>query len=357
MNGCFTESMKSPDPYSERTRTVLHEGSFEETDRVQTLAALEQVISKGRRFAVATHVRPDGDAVGSLLALSTMLQLLGKTVDAYCQDPPPPGHDYLEGIDRIHHSWNAAADYDTAILVDCGEFHRVGTVLGDSLSRVPTLVNIDHHVTHDPFGTVAWVNPEASSTCELLYDLAVFLGVPITPALATQLYTGILTDTGSFRFSNTTRKVLAMATDLVAHGAQPAFIASQIYDSGSPQRLRLLAQVLLTVAFEAENRLATAELSRAMFRDTGASRADAESFINHLRSVRSVLMAALFREEDDGTVHVSLRSKDPVDVVAFARRYGGGGHRHAAAFRTQGMLAQVRAAVTQKAREYLNTYA
>ncbi|ROQ90199.1 DHH family phosphoesterase [Desulfosoma caldarium] len=357
MNGCFIESTKNPDLCSERSSAVLHERPCEETHRGQVLAALKQVISKGRRFAVATHVRPDGDAVGSLLAATTILRLLGKTVDAYCEDPPPPGHDFLEGIECIHHSWNAAADYDTAILVDCGEFNRVGTALAEPLSRVPTLVNIDHHVSHDPFGTVAWVEPTASSTCELLYDLAVFLGVPITPALATQLYTGLLTDTGSFRFSNTTRRVLAIATELVGHGAQPAFIAAQIYDSGSPQRLRLLAQVLLTVAFDADNRLATAELSQAMFRDTGATRADAESFINHLRSVRSVYMAALFREEEDGIVHVSLRSKDPVDVAAFARRYGGGGHRHAAAFRTRGVLAQVRAAVTQKAREYLNSHA
>ncbi len=349
--------MKNPESCSECSPTVLHEETFEQAAKAQTLASLKQVIQQGRRFAVATHVRPDGDAVGSLLAMATMLRLLGKTVDTYCQDPPPSGHDFLAGIDQIHHMWNAVADYDTAILVDCGEFNRVGTVLADPLSRIPVLVNIDHHVTQDPFGNVAWVDPKASSTCELLYDLAVFLGVPITPELASQLYTGILTDTGSFRFSNTTRRVLEIATDLVGHGARPAFIAAQIYDSGSPQRLRLLAQVLLTVSFEADNRLATAELTQAMFRETGSNRSDAESFINHLRSVRSVLMAALFREEEDGTVHVSLRSKDPVDVAAFARRYGGGGHRHASAFRTQGTLSQVRASVTQAALEYLDSHA
>ncbi|MEJ5365835.1 MAG: bifunctional oligoribonuclease/PAP phosphatase NrnA [Desulfosoma sp.] len=327
------------------------------TERTRVLAALKQVIDSGRRFAVATHVRPDGDAVGSVLALTTMLRLLGKTADPYCEDPPPPGHDFLAGIEDIRHTWPASATYDTAVLVDCGEFNRVGPTLSEPLSRIPVLVNIDHHVNLDPFGTVSWVDPTASSTCELLYDLAVYLEVPWTADLAAQLYTGILTDTGSFRFSNTTRKVLAIATDLVGHGAQPAFIASRIYDSGSPQRLRLLARVLSTVAFDAGDRLATAELSQAMFRETGTCRSDAESFINHLRSIRTVLMAALFREEGDGTVHVSLRSKEPVDVAAFARRYGGGGHRQAAAFRTQGSLADVRAAVTRAAREYIDGHA
>ncbi len=331
--------------------------SQEAAERTRVLAAIKQVIASGRRFAVATHVRPDGDAVGSVLALTTMLRLLGKNADAFCEDPPPPGHDFLAGIDEIRRTWDDSVSYDAAVLVDCGEFNRVGSVLADGLARVPVLVNIDHHVNLNPFGTLSWVDPTASSTCELLYDLAVFLEVPWTADLAAQLYTGILTDTGSFRFSNTTRKVLAIATDLVGHGAQPAFIAAQIYDSGSPQRLRLLARVLATVAFEADDRLATAELTQAMFQETGSSRSDAESFINHLRSIRTVLMAALFREEEDGTVHVSLRSKDPVDVAAFARRYGGGGHRQAAAFRTRGSLSEVRARITRAARLYIDGHA
>lgn len=357
LSACFTESMKNPEGPSGSPCVFSDPEGRLLAERTRVLTALKQVIDSGRRFAVATHVRPDGDAVGSVLALTTMLRLLGKTVDPYCQDPPPPGHDFLAGIQEIRHAWDASVPYDAAVLVDCGEFNRVGSNLAHHLSRIPVLVNIDHHVNHDPFGTVSWVDPTASSTCELLYDLAVYLQVPWTADLAAQLYTGILTDTGSFRFSNTTRKVLAIATDLVGHGAQPAFIAGQIYDSGSPQRLRLLARVLATVSFEGDDRLATAELSQAMFRETGTSRSDAESFINHLRSVRSVVMAALFREEDDGTVHVSLRSKEPVDVAAFARRYGGGGHRQAAAFRTQGSLSDVRALITRAARNYIDGHA
>ncbi|MBZ4659061.1 MAG: phosphoesterase, RecJ domain protein [Desulfacinum sp.] len=316
---------------------------------LSVLNDIQQVIRRATRLAVATHVRPDGDAVGALLATVTLLRKLGKQADAYCQDPPPPGHDFLEGAESIRHLWDAGAAYDAAILVDCGEFQRVGEDLARKIAQVPVLVNIDHHMNHDPFGTVAWVDPQASSTCEMLYVLCRHVGVEVDKALAGQLYTGILTDTGSFRFSNTTHQVLTIAADLVARGADPAFIAGRIYDSASPGRLHLLARVLNTVEYHADDRLATAELTQAMFRETRTGREDAEGFINHLRSVKTVLMAILFREDPDQVVHVSLRSKDPVDVAAFARIYGGGGHRHAAAFRMEGGLDRVREAVTQAA--------
>ncbi|WP_170920341.1 DHH family phosphoesterase [Desulfacinum hydrothermale] len=318
-------------------------------NRVSVLHDIQQAIRQAKRCAVATHVRPDGDAVGALLAAATLLRKLGKQVDAYCQDPPPPGHDFLAGVQSIRHTWDPDADYDAAFLVDCGELQRVGGVLAEKIIRVPVIVNIDHHVNHDPFGTVAWVDPQASSTCEMLYTLSRHLGVEPDKDMAEQLYTGILTDTGSFRFSNTTHKVLRMAAELVARGAEPAFIAGRVYDSASPGRLHLLAKVLETVEYHADCRLATAQLTQAMFRQTHTNREDAEGFINHLRSVKTVVMAVLFREDVDQVVHVSLRSKSPVDVAAFARAHGGGGHRHAAAFRMQGPLEQVRHAVTREA--------
>ena len=317
------------------------------------LNAIKNAIEHGSRFAVATHVRPDGDAIGALLATATLLRRLGKEVDAYCQDPPPPGHDFIEGTREIRHRWENGASYDVAILVDCGEFQRVGTALADPIREIPTIINIDHHVADKPFGTVPWVDPSASSTCEMLYQLIRHLKIPLDPLLATQLYLGILTDTGSFRFSNTTKNVLAVATDLVSHGADPAFIARQVYDSASPHRLFLLARMLATVRYHGDYRIATAELTRQMFRETETTRVDAEGFINHLRSVKTVLMAVIFREDSPSEVHVSLRSKDPVDVARFARRYGGGGHRHAAAFRTNGNLGEVRERITKEALRYL----
>ncbi len=296
-----------------------------------------KAIESRRRYLVATHVRPDGDAVGSLLAMTYLLRRLGKEADPFCQDPIPASHEFLPGSDAIRHTVEAPESYDAAVLVDCGDYHRVGPSLEGSVGRVPFLINIDHHFNEEPFGDIFWVKPTASSTCEMLYDLAVSIPVAPDADMATQLYTGVLTDTGSFRFSNTTERVLEVARNLVNCGAQPSYIAEQVYDSSSPQRIQLLARVLATVQFHADARLVTAELSQKMFEETGTAPSDTESFINHLRSVKTARMAILFREEKDGVINVSMRSKGSVDVAGMARSFGGGGHFHAAAFRVRGM--------------------
>jgi bifunctional oligoribonuclease and PAP phosphatase NrnA len=163
----------------------------------------------------------------------------------------------------------------------------------------------------------------------------------------------LLTDTGSFRFSNTSRRVLEIAADLVAAGAQPAAIAEHVYDSASPQSVQLLARVLAGIRFFAGNRVATALLTQHMFEQTDTSPVDSEGFINHLRSIKTVEIAMLFREDKEGVVHVSMRSKGQVDVARFAQRHGGGGHRNAAAFRIRGNLDAVHSQFTQHAVNYL----
>jgi bifunctional oligoribonuclease and PAP phosphatase NrnA len=187
----------------------------------------------------------------------------------------------------------------------------------------------------------------------MLYDLASALQLPLDPEIATQLYTGLLTDTGSFRHSNTNGRVLKIAGDLVAAGADPARIAQEVYDSGTPARLQLLAQVLSTISFHAEDRVAAASLTQRMLQDTQTSPMDSEGFINHLRSVQSVEIAILFREGSNGVIHVSLRSKRDADVSALAQRHGGGGHKNAAAFRTQGTIEEVRSAISNEAAKVL----
>jgi phosphoesterase RecJ-like protein len=306
-----------------------------------------------QHFLVATHIRPDGDAIGCLLAMTAMLRQQDKSADAYCQDGVPPGQQFLCGSESILHDVTQLGSYDVAILVDCGEVHRVGEALAARLGETPLLINIDHHLSSVPFGTVHWVDASASSTAELLYELFRHLSVPLDPSIATQLYTGILMDTGSFRFANTSKKALEYAAALVGAGADPAFIAQQVYDSASPNRLRLLTRVLSTLAFFADDRLATAVISQDMFRATRTTPADSEAFVNELRSVRSVEIAIIFREDSNGLVHASLRSKGDINVAAFAQRYGGGGHRQAAALRIPGDLEAVRAEITTEARRWL----
>jgi len=310
-------------------------------------------IQFSQRFLVATHIRPDGDAIGSVLSMTQMLRKMGKQADPYCNDPVPEPYRFLPLVPTIRDRISQPAHYEVAILVDCGEFNRVGSALADAIIQVPFLITIDHHISHAGFGNIFWNNTAACSTCEMLYDLSLRLPITIDRDLATTLYTGILADSGSFRFSNTNQRVLEIAGRLVAAGAEPAFIAEQVYDSTSVAGLRLLARTLATLAFYADDRLATAEMTQAMFAETASSPADAEGFINFLRSVKTVAMAMLFREGTDGRIHVSMRSKGDTDVAAFARRQGGGGHRHAAAFEVEGTLEGVRSHFTREALSYL----
>jgi phosphoesterase RecJ-like protein len=312
------------------------------------LDAIAEAIEQHQRFLVATHVRPDGDAVGSLLAMTRLLQRMHKSADPFCQDPVPPGHDFLAGVDQIRSEPARGNHYQVAVLVDCGDYTRVGPTLASLIKDISVVINIDHHLSKTPFGSIHWVDPKASSTCELLYLLARRLQLELDPELATQLYTGLLTDTGSFRYSNTNHRALEIASQLAAAGAEPAAIAEQVYESASPQRLHLLAQVLAGVQFFQGDRLAAAELTQKMIAQSGASQNDSEGFIDLLRAVKPVQIAVLFRENPDGLVHVSLRSKGDADVAAFARRYNGGGHRNAAAFRVQSDLQLAKVEILQQ---------
>ena len=314
-----------------------------------TIQEIVTSIQFSQRFLVVTHIRPDGDAIGSVLSMTHMLRQMGKQVDPYCNDPVPAAYRFLPLVHTIRDRVSHPSHYEVAILVDCGEFLRVGSALAEAINQIPFLISIDHHLSHAGFGNIFWNNTAACSTCEMLYDLSLRLPITIDRDLATTLYTGILADSGSFRFSNTNQRVLEIAARLVAAGAQPAFIAEQVYDSTSVESLRLLTRTLATLAFYAEDRLATAEMSQEMFSETASRPSDAEGFINFLRSVKTVEMAMLFREGTDGKIHVSMRSKGNTDVAAFARRRGGGGHRHAAAFEVEGTLEVIRSRFTSEA--------
>jgi phosphoesterase RecJ-like protein len=319
---------------------------------------MREVISAIRendRFMIATHVRPDGDAIGSLLAMKLILQRLGKKVDAYAQDRFPPEFDFLPGTIEVGNKPFDSAEYEVAILVDCGDFDRVGDDLAEFIrAQVPCVINIDHHIPSKPFGNIYWVEPSASSTCEMLFDLCMSLSLAPDAELSSLLYTGIVTDTGSFRFSNTNQRVFEIICILVGAGADPAFIATHVYDSATPEKLKLLSQVLGTVEFHAGSRIASAQLTRTMLSNSSASYMDSEGFINHIRSVKSVDLAILFREGSDGLIHVSMRSRQGIDVAKLAQRHGGGGHRQAAACRIPGSIQSVRSMFIGEAASFIN---
>jgi phosphoesterase RecJ-like protein len=318
---------------------------------------IREVISAFRnyeRFMLFTHVHPDGDALGAIMGTQLILRRLGKTADAFTQDPYSPEYGFLPNVREIRSKLSGPAQYDAAVLLDCGDLERVGDRFLEAVKGSAFLINIDHHLVNKPFGNVSWVETGASSTCEMLFDLCMSLSLPPDKDLATALYTGILTDTGSFRYSNTNARVFEIISALVGFGAEPARIAAHVYDSATPEKLRLLATVLGTMEFHASSRIVTAQLSRSMLSNASSTYTESEGFINHLRSVKSADMAIFFRENDDGLIHISMRSRGDINVARLAQRFGGGGHKQAAACRIPGDLGSVRSMFIAEAVNYIN---
>ena len=316
------------------------------------IEAIAKELRDNKRFFLTTHVNPDGDAIGSLGALALVLENLGKVVVAYCQDEIPKFLRFLPYSERIVMEIPGANGFDVAVVLDCGELDRIGNA-AEALQQVEKIIHIDHHSSSDDFGQLNLVRPECSSTAEILYEI--FQAIPASLSLeaAENIYTAILTDTGSFRFANTTARALDIAAEMVALGVAPDKIASEVYESMSPERLRLLALSLNTLTLRANGRLATMQVSRAMLEETKTSVMDTDGFVNYPRGINTAEMAIFFREMDSGKVNVSLRSRGRLNVAEFARNHDGGGHHNAAAFRAEGSLTEVVEEVLAAAEEFI----
>jgi phosphoesterase RecJ-like protein len=316
------------------------------------IEAIAKELRDNNRFLLTTHVNPDGDAIGSLGALALVLEDLGKQVVAYCQDEIPGFLRFLPYSERIVREIPGPNRFDVAVVLDCGELDRIGNA-SEALQQVEKIIHIDHHSSSDDFGQLNLVRPECSSTAEILYEI--FQAIPASLSLeaAENIYTAILTDTGSFRFANTTARALDIAAEMVALGVTPEKIASKLYDSMSPERLRLLALSLDTLTLRANGRLATMQVSRRMLEETNTSVMDTDGFVNYPRGINTAEMAIFFREMDSGKVNVSLRSRGRLNVAEFARNYDGGGHHNAAAFRVEGSLTEVVEEVLAAAEEFI----
>jgi len=316
------------------------------------IAAIARELRNNERFLLTTHVNPDGDAIGSLGALSLVLEDLGKKVVAYCQDEIPGFLRFLPYSDRIVREIPGRDRFDVAVVLDCGELDRIGNA-NEVLRHVEKIIHIDHHSSSDDFGQLNLVLPGCSSTAEILYEI--FQAIPASLSLeaAENIYTAILTDTGSFRFANTTARALDIAAEMVGLGVAPDKIASEVYDSMSPERLRLLALSLNTLTLRASGRLATMQVSRRMLEETETTVMDTDGFVNYPRGINTAEMAIFFREMDSGKVNVSLRSRGRLNVAEFARNYDGGGHHNAAAFRAEGSLTEVVEKILAAAEEFI----
>jgi phosphoesterase RecJ-like protein len=298
-------------------------------------------LRKEKSFFLATHINPDGDALGSTLALSFALESLGKETVLYNRDSVPVYYHFLPGRERFTSS--LLPGHSSLILLDCNEPERAG--LEDF--AIPFSVVIDHHETVKNFGDIRWIEPHAAATGILIYHLIRGLGVTITKDMATNLFTAIAVDTGTFRYSNTTPEVFRICGELVEYGADPASISFSLYETWSEGRFRLLISVLDTLEIIGD--VALTYVSREMFAATGTAPEDAEHFSNFPRMMGNIKVSAFFREIDDGW-KVSLRSRGDMNVAKIAESFMGGGHRNAAGYKTKLDLRTAKDALLQAIR-------
>ncbi|VVS92802.1 DHH family phosphoesterase [Desulfoluna spongiiphila] len=295
-------------------------------------------LKESRSLLLLTHVRPDGDAIGSALALGRALTLMGKHVRLYNESPIPAIFRFLPGIEQIVSDPGNLSAYDTAVVLDCSDLSRVGS-LADEVGRIPTLLNIDHHMTNTGFGCHRLVDSSASSTGELVYRLLTDLDADIDEGMAYAIYTAIFTDTGSFLFQNTTPEAYFICGRMVEMGVDSYKVAQTLFATYSLGRLKLLNMVLDTIEISGNGKLSVMYLTQEMLRETETSVDDINGLVNYAKHIEDVQVAVLIQESrplpgdsPKPHYHVSLRSNGPVDVGTIAAAYGGGGHPGAAAF-------------------------
>ncbi len=307
-------------------------------------------IRQGNRFLLTSHVNPDGDAIGSELGLARLLRSLGKGAVVWNRDPIPAVYRPLPGSERVHSGEQPPAGFpekfDAVVVLECPSPDRTG--LEEHVGSLP-VINIDHHLGNQHYGAVNWVDSAAPAVGEMVFRLAQALKVTLDPETASCLYLTLVTDTGGFRYSNATPAAFEAAAALVREGAHPEQVAQWLYESQPESVVRLLGEMLQTLALHHGGRIATVRLDPEMFERAGASAGDSEGLIDQPRSIAGVDAVALIRRRDDGSHKVSLRSRGEVDVEKIARHHGGGGHRNAAGYTLgEGGPAQSDAAVEQE---------
>lgn len=317
----------------------------------RVLERAKELIRSSKGIAIGTHIRPDGDALASLLGLARALEQNGLRVSRLCDDKAPTAYQFLPESDQISSEppeWSP----DLGIVVDCDGLSRVGHLQG-LFAGLPHVIDIDHHGMENAFGDVHLIDGEAGAAAEIVYDLIRSLGAKIDGDTATCLYTGILTDTGRFSYANTTATSLEIASSLVRAGAEPQRIAREVYEERSLAATHLLGVALSRVSFDGDGKVVSAALMLQDFAETGAASVDTEGIIDNIRAISGPFVALLFVEVENRAVRVSFRSDDTIDVSEIALEFGGGGHAMAAGCTVTGGLAEVQERVLGAVRRNL----
>jgi len=323
--------------------------------RTSHLWQARSLIDAAESFLVVPHLHPDGDALGSALALALTLCQLGKpTVDVVCHDPVPEIYRFLPASEWVRTELEARTTYDVAIVCDMSQLSRTGC--HEPLVRsARKILQIDHHVPQEPFADVRLVDTSASATAEVAYRLLRAMRHPLTPDIATCLMTGIVTDTFSFKFPNTTPRTLRIASHLQAAGADISAINEQVFETRSFSSVKLLGLALATLQRTPDGSIAWGAISRKMFEEAGATDEETEGIVNFVRSIRGVRVAMLLRETPHHKVRVSLRSRGTINVAEIASRFGGGGHENAAGCTLEMSLSEAERTLVQEVQRWMGS--
>lgn len=296
---------------------------------------------------ITSHVNSDGDGVAGGLAMIGLLRQLNIRGHLQLQDVPSDGYADLEGWSEIVAGTDGSRRYESAIILDCPNYNRIGEV-SQVLAADATVLNVDHHHDNDRFGTVNLTSDEVCSTCEMIYHLALYMGLEIDRPIAEQLYTGIMFDTGGFRYSLTTPTSLEVGADLIRRGARLDRIADRLYNNATLGSVKLIGRAIDSLLLHHEGRIATLSLTHEEI-----LQGDPEAAVNYGLRIKGVEVTALFKEDSAGHYRISLRSRDDVDVSAIASIFGGGGHSRAAGCRQDGSLDQVRTRIVDAIEQVL----
>jgi bifunctional oligoribonuclease and PAP phosphatase NrnA len=302
------------------------------------IAKLVEAIRARRRFVLSSHVRPDGDAIGSQLAMAYALRALGKDVRIVNRDAAPPPFLAFRGVSDIEIAEDAGGDFDAAIIMECGDLTRTGVT---GLDR-GFVINIDHHPENTGYGQINWFDPTAAACGEMVFDLVRALGVPLSADIATHVYLAILTDTGSFHFSSISPRTFDIARQALEAGVDPVEVARNVFDSGTMAGLKLSAAVLNAMQVDATGRIAILYLDQEMARAAGGTYDDTDGLINEPLTVKEIQAVIFFKHVEGNEYRVSMRSKGAVDIGAVAKMFGGGGHRNAAGCSANGSIDALR---------------
>jgi bifunctional oligoribonuclease and PAP phosphatase NrnA len=302
---------------------------------------IASVLREHQRFAVLSHVRPDGDALGSQLAMGLALKHLGKDVAIWNEDGMLEKYSFVSGSELLTKPPAEPQDFDVVLALDTAIENRLG-IARDAVRSAKTCINIDHHPSNPGYGDLVYIDADAPATGQIIFELIKSEHLPFDRDIAENLYVAISTDTGSFQYPNTTARTFEIGAELIRAGVDVGSISQKLYENYPRRRIELLRELLDTMQFDAGGKIASFKLSLDTASRLRVLPEDNEGLIDHLRAIRGVIVAAFFEELPDGKVRVSMRSKnEAADVCAICKQFGGGGHTLAAGARVRGTLGEV----------------